>query len=126
MRKEKVPSDCRLLLDRPGRKRGGSRRQEARHQEPEEEARAARQFRGAVHRQAAEGRRRHTGMCKRDVPCLKIPAPSAARRSDLPMHSPICQFLKVLAQFSELRAISLLNPVLDFRLFLAMKPENTL
>ena len=35
-----------------------------------------------------------TGLCKRSVPSLKTPAPSAARQSDLPMHSPISQFRK--------------------------------
>ena len=37
----------------------------------------------------------NTGLCKRNVSCLKIPAPSAAKQSDLPMYSPINQFQKV-------------------------------
>ena len=36
--------------------------------------------------------------------------PSAARQSDLPMHSQISQFWKVLAQFSELSAIYFAQP----------------
>ena len=51
-----------------------------------------------------------TGLCKRSVPSLKTPAPSAARQSDLPMHSPISQFRKVLAQFFQLGAISVARP----------------
>ena len=47
---------------------------------------------------------------KRNVPCLKIPAPSAAMLIDLPMHIPISQFWKVLAQFSELSAVYFAQP----------------
>ena len=46
--------------------------------------------------------------CKSNVPCLKVPDPSAVRQSDLPMQSPISQFLKGLAQLSELSAVSAL------------------
>ena len=46
-----------------------------------------------------------TALCKKVVPCLNIPALSAARQTDLPMHSPISKFRKVLFIFSELSAI---------------------
>ena len=46
----------------------------------------------------------------KNFPCLKIPAPSVARQSGLPMHSPISQFRKVLVQFSELCANYIARP----------------
>ena len=54
----------------------------------------------------------NTGLIKSKFPCLKIPAPSADRQSDLPMLSPISQFRKVLAPFSELSAIPFVQPCL--------------
>ena len=52
----------------------------------------------------------NTGLCKRNVPCLKIPAPCAAGESGLPLHSSISQFWRVLAQFSEPGTISFAQP----------------
>ena len=53
-----------------------------------------------------------TELCKRNVPYLKIPALSAGSQSDLPMHSPISQFRKVLAHSLNLAPFLLLDPVL--------------
>ena len=61
----------------------------------------------------------------KNFPCLKIPAPSVARQSGLPMHSPISQFRKVLAQFYEFSAISFAQPYLMDRVVQVLFLKNS-
>ena len=52
----------------------------------------------------------YTGWCKINVPCLKIPAPSAARKSDLPCTAQSANFAKFWLNSLNLAPFLLLNP----------------
>ena len=56
-----------------------------------------------------------TGLCKRNVPCFKIPAPSAARQSDLPWTAQSANFGKFRLNSLNLAPFLLLNPVFVLR-----------
>ena len=64
-----------------------------------------------LEQEARENCRDCTGLCKRIVPCLKIPAPSAARQSDLPWTAQSANFGKFRLNSPNLAPFLLLNPV---------------